>query len=83
VPALRLRHCHAVLAQRRTQAINALHEAQKGAAIDSWQPTVENINALPKRVPHYIHRLETLSHPARFVREHALLKEQVRVAKEA
>jgi hypothetical protein len=79
---LRCGHCGFVIAtlylpKSKTKAIEALRGAQKGTAIDSWQPTAENINALPKPVRHYIYHLETLSDPAGLVREHALLKQQV------
>jgi len=49
-----------------------------GAALDSLAPTAENINALPEPVRRYVHQLETLSDLAGLVREHALLKQQVR-----
>jgi hypothetical protein len=42
-----------------------------------WQPTPENINALPEPVRRYVHQIETLSDPADLVRENALLKQQV------
>jgi hypothetical protein len=65
------------LPKSKTKAIEPVHEAQKGAALDSWQPTAENINALPKPILHYIYRLETLSDPAGLVREHALLRSKL------
>jgi len=66
------------LPKPKTQAIEALHAAQNGAALDSWQPTAENIDALPEPIRHYIYRLETLSDPGGLVREHASLKQQIR-----
>jgi len=66
------------LPKPKTQAIETLRAAQKGAALDSWEPTAENINALPEPVRRYVHQLETLSDLAGLVREHALLKQQVR-----
>jgi hypothetical protein len=66
------------LPKPKTQAIEALHAVQKGAALDSWQPTAENIDALPEPIRHYIYRLETLSDPGGLVREHASLKQQIR-----
>ena len=66
------------LPKPKTKAIEALRAAQKGAALDSWEPTAENINALPEPLRRYVHHLETLSDPAGLVRENALLKQQVR-----
>jgi hypothetical protein len=42
-----------------------------------WQPTPDNINALPEALRRYVHHLETLSDPAGLVRENAILKQQV------
>ncbi len=64
------------LPKPKTKAIEALHAA-KGAALNSWQPTPDNINALPEPLRRYVHHLETLSDPAGLVRENALLKQQV------
>jgi hypothetical protein len=43
----------------------------------SWQPTPENINALPEPLRRYVHHIETLSDPAGLVRENAILKQQL------
>jgi len=50
---------------------------QKGAALNSWQPTQENINALPEPLRRYVYQLETLSDPAGLVCENAILKQQL------
>jgi hypothetical protein len=42
-----------------------------------WQPTPENINALPEPLRRYVHQIETLSDPAGLVRQNAILKQQV------
>ena len=44
---------------------------------EHWQPTPENINALPEPLRRYVMRLETMADPAGLVRENALLKEQI------
>jgi hypothetical protein len=49
------------LPKPKTKANEALHAAQKGTALNSWQPTPENINGLPEPLRRYVQQLQTLS----------------------
>jgi hypothetical protein len=44
---------------------------------DNWAPTAENINALPRPLRDYIHRLEANTDPAGMVRENVLLRDRI------
>ncbi len=41
---------------------------------DDWQPTPENINALPEPLRSFVHDLQTICDPAGMVQEIAALK---------
>jgi hypothetical protein len=41
-----------------------------------WEPTIENINALPMPLRHFIHMLQTECDRAGTIRENVLIKEE-------
>jgi len=45
--------------------------------LEDWEPTPENMNALPEPLRRYIMLLETLCDPTGLVRENFLLKSQL------
>ena len=47
------------------------------AVPDGWEPTVENINALPDPLRAYVHALETNADPSGMVRDNTILREQL------
>ena len=57
--------------------MNIITPEALAAHFEGWQPTPEAINALPEPLRRYICRLETLSDPARLVRENVLLQDQI------
>jgi hypothetical protein len=64
------------------ECIIAEHEAvprlcAEVEGLQSWTPTVENINALPEGIRQYIHDIETRSDPAGDIRTIAVQKENL------
>jgi hypothetical protein len=52
--------------------------AELEAHFANWTPTAENINALPRPLREYIHRLEANTDPGGNVQKAAVLEEQLR-----
>lgn len=42
-----------------------------------WQPTAENLNALPEPLQRYIHDLQTITDPSGLMRQNFSLRQEV------